>query len=414
MKIVVTGATGFVGRPLVRRLLAAGHEVRALSRNPEAAQQVLPVRCRCFAWDPGTATIDARALAGADVVVHLAGESVAGGRWTMARKGAIRDSRVAGTRNLVSAIQAMGARDRPAAFISASAIGVYGDRGDASLDEAALPGEGFLAEVCVDWEREVFAATQSGLRVVAIRVGVVLGKGGGALAKMLPPFRLGGGGRLGSGRQWMSWIHLDDLVGLFMMAVERTDVAGVINGVAPEPVTNGDFTRALGTVLRRPTILPAPAFALKLGLGEMAAILLASQRVQARGRTAPGLCVRISNSHRGVDGSLPRARHRARVRAMGAPTAAGDLSVLLGRAQPREDHPLVHAFQRTGRVDTGAARGHDSRLSTAGPRHADAVAKRHRIVEPASGFRRSAGARPVRPLASHARVRVLERRDDPP
>jgi len=279
MKIVVTGATGFVGRPLVRRLLAAGHEVRALSRDPQAAQRVLPARCRSFAWDPTAATLDERALAGTDVVVHLAGESVAGGRWSAARKHAIQASRVEGTRSLVRAIGTLPVGDRPSALVSASAIGVYGDRGDAELDETASAGTGFLATVCSEWERQAFAATESGLRVVAIRVGIVLGKGGGALAKMLPLFRLGVGGRLGSGRQWMSWIHLDDLVGLFMAAVERADVCGVVNGVAPAPVPNREFTRGLGAALGRPTLLPAPSFALRLALGEMSTLLLASQRV---------------------------------------------------------------------------------------------------------------------------------------
>ena len=279
MKVVITGATGFVGRPLVRRLLASGHEVRALSRSPEAAQRVLPARCRSFAWDPVAATIDARALAGTDVVVHLAGESVAGGRWSTARKTAIRESRVMGTRSLVAAIRALPPDDRPAALVSASATGVYGDRGDERLDETGAVGDGFLAAVCADWEREALVAEQSGLRVAVIRVGIVLGNGGGALAQMLPPFRLGGGGRLGSGRQWMSWIHLDDLVGLFTMAVERRDVRGVVNGTAPESVTNRGFTKALGAALGRPTMLPVPAFALKLAFGEMATILLASQRV---------------------------------------------------------------------------------------------------------------------------------------
>ena len=278
MKIVVTGATGFVGRPLVRRLLASGHQVTAWTRNPDSARQSLPALCDVERWDPHART-DPEKLRGADAVVHLAGESVAGGRWTAERKREIQESRVASSRSLVDAIAALPAADRPRALVAASAIGFYGDRGDEILNEASLPGDGFLADVCRAWEDEVGRAAPLGVRTVSIRVGVVLGRDGGALQAMLPPFRVGAGGRIGSGKQWMSWIHLDDLVALFAFALDDERVAGIVDGVAPQPVTNAAFTSELGRALGRPTVLPVPVFALKLALGEMASVLVASQRV---------------------------------------------------------------------------------------------------------------------------------------
>jgi uncharacterized protein (TIGR01777 family) len=281
MRILITGATGFIGSHLVRRLLAEGHAVAALTRNVEDARRVLPAGCECRTWKPA-ASPKAAVLQGADAVVHLAGAGIADRRWTAARKQAIRESRVAGTRALVRALAALPAAACPATLIAASAIGYYGDRGDEQLDEAAAAGTNFLAEVCEGWEREAVAADELGVRVAIIRIGVVLGKEGGALQKMLLPFRLGLGGRLGSGRQWMSWIHVDDLVGLFAYAIEHTEVRGVLNGVAPAPVTNAEFTTALSRVLHRPGILPVPGLALRLALGEMSAMLLASQRVLPR------------------------------------------------------------------------------------------------------------------------------------
>jgi uncharacterized protein len=291
MKVVITGATGFVGRALVRRLIAAGHEIVALTRNLERAHAALPARCACESWSPAEGP-DPAVIRGADAVVHLAGEGVADHLWTPARKQAIRDSRLGGTRALVRAIATVPSEARPRALISASAIGYYGDRGDEQLDEQSQPGNDFLAEVCTAWEQEAFAAEKLGVRTVVVRIGVVLGKEGGALQKMLLPFRLGLGGRLGSGRQWMSWIHLDDLVSLFVYLIGQADGAGVVNGVAPTPVTNAVFTAALGKVLYRPVILPVPAFALRLTLGEMSAILLASQRALPRAATQLGFTFR--------------------------------------------------------------------------------------------------------------------------
>jgi hypothetical protein len=291
MNVVVTGATGFIGRALVRRLLASRHAVTAWSRDAARARTGLPDACEVAGVDP-RGPIEPALLRGVDAVVHLAGESVAGGRWSASRKREIRGSRVTSSRALVDAIGALPPGERPRALVAASAIGYYGDRGDELLDESSAPGDGFLAELCVAWEGEVRRAEQHGVRVAVIRVGVVLGKGGGALEAMLGPFRLGLGGRLGSGKQWMSWIHLDDLVALLKLAAEDERVAGVVNGVAPSPVSNATFTRELGRALGRPTLLPAPAAALKLALGEMASLLLASQRVAARRAAELGFAFR--------------------------------------------------------------------------------------------------------------------------
>ncbi|MEW6271878.1 MAG: TIGR01777 family oxidoreductase [Thermodesulfobacteriota bacterium] len=281
MKIVVTGATGFIGRALVQRLLSSGHEVTAWSRDAARARESLPALCEVAEVDPRRA-VDPERLRGVDAVVHLAGESVAGGRWSEERKREIHESRVASSRAIVDAIATLPAEERPRALVAASAVGYYGDRGDAIVDETSGPGDGFLADLCVAWEGEVRRAEALGVRVAVVRIGVVLGRDGGALQAMLAPFRLGVGGRVGSGAQWMSWIHLDDLVSLFHFALENDQVAGVLNGVAPNPVTNAEFTRELGRVLGRPTLLPVPAAALRLMFGEMASILLEGQRVLPR------------------------------------------------------------------------------------------------------------------------------------
>ncbi len=280
-KIVVTGATGFVGTALVRALVAKGHAVTALTRDVARAARRLPARCRPVAWDPAGA-LAPDLLSGADAVVHLAGEGVADARWTAARKRAIRDSRVDTSRALVRALAALEPSVRPRVLLSASAIGWYGDRADTPLDEQSAPGEGFLADVCREWEQVVFDAQALAVRTVAARIGVVLGTDGGALASLLPIFRLGVGGRVGSGRQWLSWIHLDDLVGLLCHLLEHPGAQGPVNAVAPEPVTNAAFTAALASVLHRPACLPVPAAALRTVLGEMSSVLLASQRVQPR------------------------------------------------------------------------------------------------------------------------------------
>ena len=286
MKVVITGATGFIGRQLVRALITGGHEVHAFSRDTVRAHNELPAKCRVFHWDPSAARIDHEALRGADAAIHLAGEGVADARWTAQRKAAILASRIDGSRVLVEALRALPPAERPRTLIAASAIGFYGNRGDEELDETAQPGTGYLAEVCQAWEAEMFKAKRLGMRTVAVRVGVVLGTHGGALQRMLPLFRLGVAGRIGSGRQWMSWIHLDDIIRLFLHALDHEDVTGIVNGVAPQAVTNTDFTAALADALHRPALLPVPATALRLALGEMSDVVLASHRVIPRAASA--------------------------------------------------------------------------------------------------------------------------------
>lgn len=279
MIVAITGATGFVGRQLAAHLLAAGHEVVALTRSRAGAERVVPARCRLVTWDPEHGRVDEGALDGVDAVVNLAGAGVADGRWSARRKDAIRRSRIETTRLLVDAMAALPAARRPRVLISASAVGYYGDRGDTVLTERSEAGTGFLAEVCRAWEDAARAAESHDVRTVSVRIGVVLGRDGGALARIVPPFRLGLGGRIGSGRQWMSWIHLDDLVALVAFALERQDVRGVLNAVAPAPVTNLEFTTTLARVLARPAFVPVPSLALQLALGEMAGVLLQGQRV---------------------------------------------------------------------------------------------------------------------------------------
>lgn len=272
MKALVTGATGFIGRGLVASL---AHPV-VLSRGPERARRELGA-VDSHPWDPAAEPPPAEVFEGVEAVFHLAGDPIAEGRWNDAKKRRLRESRVLGTRHLIETLGTI--KKRPGVLVAASAVGYYGDRGDETLDERTAPGKGFLADLCVDWEAEAMKATGLGMRVVMVRIGMVLGASGGALAKMLLPFKIGAGGRLGSGRQWMGWIHVDDLVGLFLFAAGTKGVSGPINGVAPVPVTNAEFTRTLGSVLRRPAAFPAPASMLRLALGEFADVLLSSQRV---------------------------------------------------------------------------------------------------------------------------------------
>jgi uncharacterized protein (TIGR01777 family) len=273
MRILITGASGFIGRHLTAALARQRHEVLRLSRA-----QPDPMDPRQFRWDPAAGMIDEACLEGVDVVVHLAGESIAAGRWNEAVKQRILDSRVQGTRLLLDAISRRA--DKPKAFIAASAVGIYGDRGLEDLDESSAPGQGFLSQVCQAWEAESRRAEALGLRLVLVRTGLVLGKDGGALAKMLLPFKLGLGGRVGSGKQVMSWIGLHDLVRAYLFFIENPDARGVYNLSTPNPVSNAQFTLSLGRALSRPTWIPLPAFAAKLVLGEMALeLLLAGQRV---------------------------------------------------------------------------------------------------------------------------------------
>lgn len=279
MRVTVTGATGLIGTKLVAALSGRGDEVTVLSRDPERARARLGGTVRAVAWDPAAGPAPTAALEGRDGVVHLAGEPVAQ-RWNDAVRARIRDSRATGTRNLVAGIAA--AEPRPRVLVSASAVGYYGPHGDEPVDELTPAGSDFLAGVCVVWEREAEAAEQHGVRVARIRTGVVLDPDGGALAKMLPPFKLGAGGPVAGGRQYMPWIHADDLVGLYLAALDGDDWSGPLNGSAPEPVTNGAFSKALGRALHRPAVAPVPRLALKLLYGEMEQIVTTGQRAVPR------------------------------------------------------------------------------------------------------------------------------------
>jgi uncharacterized protein (TIGR01777 family) len=287
MNFLLTGATGFIGKRLIARLKEKGHRVSILARRQQPNEDRA---VRQYFWDM-TGPAPAEPIRDADVVIHLAGEPVAQ-RWSDDVKRRIRESRVAGTRHLVAGIERAG--KRPAALISSSASGYYGDRGDEVLTEASLPGSGFLPEVCQQWETEASRAKALGVRVATIRTGIVLGQGGGALEKMLPPFKLGVGGRLGDGRQWMSWVHIADLVEMFVLAAEQERIAGPVNGVAQEPVQNIDFTKTLAEVLHRPAIFPVPEFALQLLFGEMSKILLESQRILPKAAEAAGFAWRFA------------------------------------------------------------------------------------------------------------------------
>ena len=277
MRVAITGSTGLVGSEMVAVLSAAGHEVVRLVRRVPAPGEKGVLR-----WDPVKREVDAAKIEGSDAVLHLAGENVGAGRWTAARKAAIRDSRVNGTRLLCDTLAGL---DRPPeTLVCASAIGFYGDRGAEPLTEESSPGTGFLSEVCREWEAASEPAVRKGIRVVTLRIGVVLSPKGGALSRMLPVFRAGLGGVIGNGRQYVSWIALDDLVGVVLHALRSGELRGPVNAVAPRPVTNRELTEALGKALSRPTPLPVPAFALRLAVGrEMAdTLLLASARVVPR------------------------------------------------------------------------------------------------------------------------------------
>jgi uncharacterized protein len=270
MKIAISGATGLVGQQLGESIRKQGDDVLVVSRSGGGENTLV--------WDPAGGKLDPSKLSGVDAFVHLAGESIADGRWTEAKKARIRESRVSGTRLVAEALASLS--DGPKTLIAASAIGFYGDRGAEVCQESDSPGTGFLPDVCVAWEAATAPAEAAGIRVVKLRIGVVLSPKGGALAKMLPPFRLGAGGVIGSGRQYFSWVALDDLIPIIQFALTNATLSGPVNAVAPQAVTNHEYTKTLGKVLGRPTVFPMPAFAARLAFGEMAdALLLASARV---------------------------------------------------------------------------------------------------------------------------------------
>jgi hypothetical protein len=295
MNVTVTGATGLIGTRLVAALRDRGDDVTVLSRSPDRARALA---VEAVAWDPLAGPAPAPALTGRDAVVHLAGEPIAQ-RWNAGVRHAIRESRVAGTRHLVDGLRALG-DERPGALVCASAVGYYGGRGDELLPESARPGDDFLAGVCVAWEREADAAAALGMRVVKIRTGVALAKEGGALKTMLTPFRLGLGGPVGDGRQYLPWIHLDDLVALYLGALDEPTWEGAYNATAPEPVTNRDFARALGRALHRPAMLPVPGFALRLRFGDMAEVVTEGQRAVPERALAAGFAF----GHADLDAAL--------------------------------------------------------------------------------------------------------------
>jgi len=293
MKILIGGSHGLVGTALIKSLEAEGHEIYQLVRYAPRSDSEIE-------WSPDRYSIALALIEGFDAVVNLAGESIAEGRWTEDKKRRIRESRVKGTKLLGDALANLA--NRPKTFICASAIGIYGNRGDEILTETSAPGSDFLADVCVEWEKATALATEQGIRVVNARFGVILDKNGGALKKMLPPFRMGVGGKIGSGKQWMSWIALDDVVGALKFALGNETLRGPVNFVAPNPVTNAEFTKTLGKALSRPTLFPIPAFGVRLLFGEMGeALLLGGQRVAPKQLVSKGYQFQYSQ----IEAALP-------------------------------------------------------------------------------------------------------------
>ena len=279
MRILISGSTGLVGTALVEKFSREGHTVaRLVRRGTSGVGSAAGGRTQNVRWDPVAGEFDAASAEGTDALVHLAGASIAGGRWNVARKQLLRASRIDATRHLVAALAKL--ERPPRSILSASAIGFYGNRGDETLSEASAPGNDFLAEACREWEAEAARAVEFGARVVNLRFGIILAKHGGALPQMAMPIKLGVGGRLGNGRQWMSWVTLEETVRIVEFALGNPDLAGPVNVVAPNPARNSEFTKVLAKTLHRPALFPAPGFALRLALGEMAdALLLSSQKV---------------------------------------------------------------------------------------------------------------------------------------
>lgn len=293
MKIVITGGTGLLGRPLCKLLKRAGHEPVVVSRNAASARSKLGPGVEVVQWQPGQECLPVQALDGVDAVINLAGENIGAGRWTATRKAAILSSRVETTRGLVEAFR--GFSTRPGVLISGSAIGYYGPHGDEELTETAPPGTDFLARVCQVWEEEAYKANELGIRVVTLRTGIVLAREGGSLPRMALPFRWYLGGPLGSGKQWLSWVHRDDALEIIRFALEQPTLEGPINVTAPRPARQMKFAAALSQVMKRPSWLRIPAIILKAGLGEMADMLLTGQRVIPARLVAAGYRFRYAN-----------------------------------------------------------------------------------------------------------------------
>ncbi|HEY3393952.1 MAG TPA: TIGR01777 family oxidoreductase [Lacipirellulaceae bacterium] len=297
MIIAITGSSGLVGTALADALEVDGHSVRRLVRRPVHSEE------REIRWDPAAGTIESAKLGGIDAIVHLAGENLAAHRWTEAAKARIRDSRIQSTRLLCETLA--GLASKPSVLVSASAVGYYGDRGDEPVDESSPPGRGFLSDLCQQWEAETHPARDADVRVVNLRLGVVLSPHGGALAKMLTPFKLGLGGVIGSGQQYLSWIALDDVVRVIQFSLGAAAVCGPVNAVSPQPVTNREFTKSLGRVLGRPTSLPMPAFAARLAFGEMAdEMLLSGVRVEPQALRSAGFEFRHPELEPALQGML--------------------------------------------------------------------------------------------------------------
>ena len=287
MRILVSGSTGFLGTALVETLEGQGHSVARLVRPGTALKSAGGVQAQGIAWDPVAGQFDAPRAEGADALVHLAGASIAGGRWNASRKELLRTSRIDATRHLIGALARL--QRPPRVIVAASAIGYYGNRGDETLTEASAPGNNLLAELCREWESETARGAGFGARVVNLRFGIILAAHGGALPRMVLPFKLGAGGRLGDGRQWMSWLTLQETVRIIQFALATSGLTGPVNTVTPNPVRNSEFTSVLAKTLRRPALFPAPAFALRLALGEMSdALLLISQKVMPSKLTNAG------------------------------------------------------------------------------------------------------------------------------
>ena len=296
MKILITGATGLIGCALRESLAADGHEFLLTTRNE-------PKDSSWVQWKPETGFAEPEKLEGIDAAVHLAGESINALRWTEEKKRAIRDSRVLGTRNIVDTLSDL--ERRPRVLVAASAIGFYGDRGDEELTETSKSGKNFLADVCRDWEAESRRAEDAGIRTVLLRTGIVLSKDGGALATMLLPFKLGLGGVIGDGKQWMSWISLDDHVEVIKLALSDESIRGAVNSVSPNPVTNQEFTETMGEVLYRPTFIPVPEFAVHLAFGEMGeALLLDSMKVIPKRLTDAGFEFKFPELKKAIENAV--------------------------------------------------------------------------------------------------------------